>query len=64
MERDCSAGAKENRKEGDQNGLSLEVRQARLDRGRVHNGESVAFSGSIAVELDSEGSIVSTCTEH
>ena len=41
-----------------------EVRQARLDRGRVHGEESVTFSGSIAMELDSEGSIVSTCTEH
>ena len=40
-----------------------EVRQARLDRRCVHGEESVAFSGSIGVELDSEGSIVSTCTE-
>ena len=40
-----------------------EVRQARLDR-RVHGEESVVFSRSIGVELDSEGCIVSTCTEH
>ena len=40
-----------------------EVRQAWLDRRRVHGEESVAFSGSIAVELDGEKSIVSTCTE-
>ena len=39
-----------------------EVRQARLDRRCVHSEESsVAFSRSIDVELDSEGSIVSTC---
>ena len=38
--------------------------QARLDRQSVHGEESVAFSGSIGVELDSEGSIVSTCTEY
>ena len=41
-----------------------EVRQARLDRQSVHGEESfmssVAFSRSIGVELDSEGSIVST----
>ena len=41
-----------------------EVRQARLDRRRIHGEESVASSGSIGVELDSEGSIVSTCTEY
>ena len=63
LERDCSAGTKENRKEGDQSRPRL-VRQARLDRRRVHGEESVAFSGSVAVELDSGGSIVSTFTEH
>ena len=41
-----------------------ELRQARLDRQHVHGEESVAFSRSIGMELDSEGSIVSTCTEH
>ena len=41
-----------------------EVRQARLDRQHVHCEESVAFSKSIGVEIDSEGSIVSTYTEH
>ena len=41
-----------------------EVRQARLDRRHMHSEESVAFSGSISMELHSEGSIVSTCTEH
>ena len=44
--------------------VELEVRQARLDRQSVHGEESfmssVAFSRSISVELDSEGSIVST----
>ena len=40
------------------------VRQARLDRRSVHGEVSVVFSGSIGVELDSEGSIVSACTEH
>ena len=39
-------------------------RQPRFDRRHVHSEESVAFSGSIIVELHSEGSIVSTCTEH
>ena len=38
-----------------------EVRQTRLD---VHGEESVAFSGSIGVELNSERSIVSACAEH
>ena len=38
--------------------------EARLDRRSIHGEESVVFSGSIGVELDSEGSIVSTCTEH
>ena len=32
-----------------------ELRQARLDRRRIHSEESVAFG---------EGSIVSTCTDH
>ena len=41
-----------------------DVKQARLDRQRVHGEESVAFSGSIGMELDSEGSIMSTCTAH
>ena len=42
-----------------------EVRQARLDGRRVHGEESsVAFSRSIGVELDSDGSVMSTCTEH
>ena len=41
-----------------------DVKQARLDRQRVHGEESVAFSGSIGVELDSEGSIMSTSTAH
>ena len=41
-----------------------DIRQARLDRQRVYSEESVAFNGSIGVELDSEESIVSTCTEH
>ena len=40
-----------------------EVRQARLDTRSIHGEESVMFSGSIGMELDSEGSIVSTCTE-
>ena len=41
-----------------------EVRQARLsDRRRVYGEESVAFSESINVELHSEGSIMSTCTD-
>ena len=35
-----------------------------MEERRIHGEESVAFSGSVAVELDSEGSIVSTCTEH
>ena len=40
-----------------------EVREARLDRRSVHGEESAMFSGSIGVELDSEGSIVSGCTD-
>ena len=35
----------------------------RLDKRHIHGEEfSIAFSRSISVELDSEGSIVSTCT--
>ena len=41
-----------------------EVKQARLDRRSIHIEESVVFSGSIGVELDGVGSIVSACTEH
>ena len=42
-----------------------EVRQARLDRRHILGEEScVAFSRSISMELDSEGSVMSTCTEH
>ena len=41
-----------------------EVKQARLDRWCVHCESSVTFNRSMGVELDSEGSIVSTCTEH
>ena len=44
--------------------IRADRRQARLDRLRVHGEEPVTFSESIGVELDSEGSIVSTCTEH
>ena len=40
-----------------------EVREARLDRRSVHGEESAMFSGSIGVELDSEGSIMSGCTD-
>ena len=40
-----------------------EVSQARVDRRRIYGEESVTFSRSIGVELDSESSIVSTCTE-
>ena len=47
---DCSAGAKENRRSE-----QTEVRQARLDRRSGDGEESVVFSGSISVELDSEG---------
>ena len=40
------------------------VKQARLDRQCVHSEKSsVAFSRSIGMELDSEGFIVSTCTQ-
>ena len=36
-----------------------------MDGRHVHGEESsVTFSRSIGVELDSEGSVVSTCTEH
>ena len=55
------------RRQREQEGRQSEwtaVREARLDRRSVHSEESVVFSGSIGVELDSEGSIVSTCTEH
>ena len=40
------------------------VMQARLAKQSVHGEEFVVFSGSIGVELDSEGSIVSAGTEH
>ena len=52
------------RRQREQEGRQSEVRQARLDRRSVHGEESVEFSGSIGVELDSEVSIVSACTEH
>ena len=48
----------------EQEGRPSERAEARLDRRSVHGEESVVFSGSIGVELDSEGSIVSACTEH
>ena len=41
-----------------------EVRETRLDRQSLHGEKSVVFSRSICVEVDSEGSIVSACTEH
>ena len=41
-----------------------EVRQARPDRQRVQCEESVTFSRSIGVELNSKGSIESTCADH
>ena len=46
----------------------IKVRVIRVDRRQarrcVHSEDSVAFSRSIGVGLDREGSIVSTCTEH
>ena len=46
----------------------IKVRVIRVDRREarrcVHSEDSVAFSRSIGVGLDREGSIVSTCTEH
>ena len=42
----------------------IQVREARLDRQSVQGEESVEFSGSVGVKLDSEESIVSACTEH
>ena len=46
----------------------IKVRVIRVDRRKarrcVHSEDSVAFSRSIGVGLDREGSIVSTCTEH
>ena len=45
-----------------QSPCSVQV-DTRLDRRHIHGEEfSVAFSRSIGMELDSEGSIVSTCT--
>ena len=52
------------RRRGEQEGKRSERTTVRLDRRSKHGEESVVFSGSIGVELDSEGSIVSTCTEH
>ena len=54
----------QHRRQREQKGKQSEVRQARLDRRSVHGVESVVFSGSIGVELDSEVSIVSACTKH
>ena len=57
----------QHRRQRDQEGRwseRTEVMEARLDRRSIHGEESVVFSGSIGVELDSEGSIVSACTEH
>ena len=62
LQLDCSIGTKDNRSEGDQ---QTELRHARLDRRHVHGEKSsVTFSRPIGIELDSEGSIMSTCTEH
>ena len=47
-EQDCRADAK---REQERRRSRTEVRQARLDRRHVHSEESVAFSGSIGVEL-------------
>ena len=55
---DCSISTK--RQEGRRSEWT-EIRQARLDRQCIHSVESVAFSRSISVELDGEGS---TCTEN
>ena len=62
-ERQIASGARMQRTGRKAIRARTEVRQARFDRRRVHGEESIAFSGSIAVELDSEWSIVSTCTE-
>ena len=68
LERQIASGARLQRwRQREQEGRRserTEVRQARLDRWRIHGEESVTFSGSISVELDSDGSIMSTCTEH
>ena len=67
-DRQIASGARlQRRHQREQEGRRSErtnVRQARLDRRRVHSEESVVFSGSISVELHSEGSIVSTCPDH
>ena len=61
MEREERATARlQHRRQREQEGRRSErtkVREARLDRRSVHGEESVMFSGSISVELDSEGSI-------
>ena len=52
----CSICTKKNRSEANQ---QTKVRQARIDRRCEHSEKSsVAFSRSIGVELDSEGSIM------
>ena len=57
-------GLHQREQEGIRPSERTEVREAWLDRRSVHSEESVVFSGSIGVELDSEESIVSACTEH
>ena len=60
---DCSVGTWHQRQQERRGSERTKVMHARLDRRSVHGEESVIFSGSIGVELDSEGFIVSTCTE-
>ena len=67
LEREERATARLRRRQTEQEGRRserTEVREARLNRRSVHGEESVVFSGSIPMELDCEGSIVSACTEH
>ena len=62
LEREERAIARYQRQQERRRSEQTEVRQDRLDR-RIH-GEESSVCRSIGMELDSEGSIVSTCSEH
>ena len=63
LEREERATARHQRQQERRRSEQTEVRQASLDRRCVH-GEESSVCRSIGMELDSEGSIVSTCSEH
>ena len=60
LQRQCQKEQERRRSEPDQDKAGL----AKFDKRRVHGEKSVTFTRSIGMVLDSEESIMSTCTEH